>query len=62
MNITVDTEALRVADEGAAMLARVLSLQNLLRDNADLARKDRRVPEESIKSLPCNLLAGAATN
>lgn len=51
MNITVDTEALRVADEGAAMLARVLSLQNLLRDNADLARKDRRVPDESIKAL-----------
>ncbi len=51
MNVTVDTDALRVADEGAAMLGRVQSLQSKLRANADQARSDRRVPAENIQAL-----------
>jgi 3-hydroxy-9,10-secoandrosta-1,3,5(10)-triene-9,17-dione monooxygenase len=51
INLTLDTEALRVADEGAAMLQRVQSLQSLLRANADRARSERRVPVENIQAL-----------
>jgi len=51
MNLTVDTDALRVAEEGAAMLKRVQSLQPLLRANADRARLERRVPLENIQAL-----------
>jgi 3-hydroxy-9,10-secoandrosta-1,3,5(10)-triene-9,17-dione monooxygenase len=48
MNISVDTEALRVADEGAAMQQRVGSLHPLLRANTGKALEDRRVPVENI--------------
>ena len=51
MNISVDTEVLRVADEGAAMLQRVESLQPLLRANTGKALDDRRVPVENIDAL-----------
>ena len=51
MNIQVDTDALRVADEGAAMLGRVESLQKMLRANAEQARAERRVPAENIEAL-----------
>jgi len=51
INLTVDTDALRVAAEGAAMLERVQSLQSLLRANADRARLERRVPLENIQAL-----------
>ena len=51
LNQIVDTDALRAADEGAAMLQRVLSLQPLLRANADRARSERRVPVENIQAL-----------
>jgi 3-hydroxy-9,10-secoandrosta-1,3,5(10)-triene-9,17-dione monooxygenase len=51
MNIPVDTDALRVADEGGAMLGRVESLQKLLRANAEQARSQRRVPAENIEAL-----------
>jgi 3-hydroxy-9,10-secoandrosta-1,3,5(10)-triene-9,17-dione monooxygenase len=51
MNVSVDTDALRVADEGAAMLGRVQSLQSLLRGNTDRARTERRVPPENIQAL-----------
>jgi 3-hydroxy-9,10-secoandrosta-1,3,5(10)-triene-9,17-dione monooxygenase len=51
INQIVDTDALRAADEGAAMLQRVQSLQTLLRSNADRARSERRVPVENIQAL-----------
>lgn len=51
MNIPVDTDALRVADEGAAMLGRVESLRTALRANAARARSERRVPLENIEAL-----------
>lgn len=51
MNVTVDTDALRVADEGAAMLGRVQSLQTLLRANTEQARNARRVPSQNILAL-----------
>ncbi len=51
MNVTVDTDTLRVADEGAAMLERVQSLQSLLRSNTEKARDERRVPVENIQAL-----------
>lgn len=51
MNVTVDTDALRVADEGAAMLGRVQALQKLLCANTDRARSERRVPTENIQAL-----------
>jgi 3-hydroxy-9,10-secoandrosta-1,3,5(10)-triene-9,17-dione monooxygenase len=51
MNVTVDTDALRVADEGAAMLGRVQSLQSLLRSNTEKARNERRVPVANIQAL-----------
>lgn len=51
LNMLVDIDALRVADEGAAMFARVQSLQGLLRANADRARGERRVPVENIEAL-----------
>ncbi|MEZ5573034.1 MAG: flavin-dependent monooxygenase [Halioglobus sp.] len=50
-HMMLDTDALRVADEGAAMLARVEALRSLLRSNADLARAERRVPADNIKAL-----------
>lgn len=51
LNQIVDTDALRAADEGAAMLQRVLALQPMLRANAELARSERRVPAENIQAL-----------
>lgn len=51
MNVPVDTDALRVADEGDAMLGRVKSLAAILRANAEKARSDRRVPLENIEAL-----------
>ena len=44
MNISLDTEALRVSDEGAAMLQRVESLHPLLRANTGKALEDPQVP------------------
>lgn len=51
MNTPVNSEALRTVDEGAAMLGRVQALQTLLRDNADKARSERRVPAQNILAL-----------
>ena len=51
MNVIVDTDALRVADEGAAMLGRIQSLQTLLQSNTGKARLERRVPVENIQAL-----------
>lgn len=51
MTVIVDTDALRDADEGAAMLGRVRSLQTLLRANTGKARTERRVPVENIQAL-----------
>ncbi len=44
-------ETVATKDAGAAMLARVQALQPLLRDNAALARSERRVPDENIRAL-----------
>lgn len=51
MSVPVDTDALRVTNEGAAMLGRVESLQTMLRANAEKARSERRVPLENIQAL-----------
>lgn len=51
LNQIVDTDALRAADEGAAMLERVQALRSLLRANANRARSERRVPAENIQAL-----------
>lgn len=51
MNLAVDTDALRVAEEGAAMIERVQALQPMLRDNAARANTERRVPQENIDAL-----------
>jgi 3-hydroxy-9,10-secoandrosta-1,3,5(10)-triene-9,17-dione monooxygenase len=51
MNKPVNTDALRRVDEGAAMLGRIQGLQTLLRDNAERARSERRVPVENIQAL-----------
>jgi len=51
MNVIVDTDALRVANEGAAMLGRIQSLQTLLQSNTAKARLERRVPVENIQAL-----------
>lgn len=51
MNLAVDTDALRIAEEGAAMLERVHALQPMLRDNAARANSERRVPQENIDAL-----------
>ena len=51
MNLAVDTDALRVAEEGAAMLERIEALQPLLRDNAQRANEERRVPQANIDAL-----------
>lgn len=51
MNLALDTDALRVAEEGAAMLQRIESLQPMLRANAKRANEERRVPQENIDAL-----------
>ena len=51
MNKPLKSNAVRVADEGAAMLERVQALQTLLQDNVDKARTERRVPVENIEAL-----------
>jgi len=51
MNKPLDSNALRVAEEGVAMRGRVQALQTLLRANVDKARTERRVPAENIEAL-----------
>jgi hypothetical protein len=51
VNIALDTEALRIADEGTSMLERIESLQTMFRANAEVARNERRVPAENIQAL-----------
>jgi len=51
MNLALDPDALRTAQEGAEMLGRVMALQPLLRDNARRASEERRVPVENIEAL-----------
>lgn len=51
MNLAVDTDALRVSEEGAAMLQRIEALQPMLRENAARANEERRVPQENIDAL-----------
>ena len=49
--MALDTDELRVADEGTTMLERVESLRTMYRTNAELARDERRVPAENIEAL-----------
>ena len=51
MNITVDTDMLRAAEEASAMLDRIEALQPMLLANEELARSERRVPQENIDAL-----------
>jgi 3-hydroxy-9,10-secoandrosta-1,3,5(10)-triene-9,17-dione monooxygenase len=51
MNAPVNDTAIQTAAEGAAMLERVIALQPLLRNNAEQARSERRVPQENIQAL-----------
>ena len=51
MNLPLDPDALRVAQQGEAMLERIQALVPLLRDNSQRAREERRVPEENVKAL-----------
>lgn len=51
MNITVDTDMMRAAEEGSAMLERIEALQPMLLANQELARTERRVPQENIQAL-----------
>jgi hypothetical protein len=51
MNKPLDSNALRVAEEGVAMRGRVQALQTLLRANVDKARTERRVQAENIEAL-----------
>ncbi|MEZ5568968.1 MAG: flavin-dependent monooxygenase [Halioglobus sp.] len=51
MNLPLDPEALRVAQQGEEMLERIHALLPLLRDNAAQAREERRVPKENIEAL-----------
>ncbi|MFT4519962.1 MAG: 3-hydroxy-9,10-secoandrosta-1,3,5(10)-triene-9,17-dione monooxygenase [Halioglobus sp.] len=51
MNPPIQEDVIQPADAGAAMLARVESLQSMFRDNASKARSERRVPLENIQAL-----------
>ena len=51
MNLPLDPEALRAAQQGEEMLQRINALLPLLRDNAGRAREERRVPAENIEAL-----------
>lgn len=51
MNLPLDPDALRTEQQGGAMLERVIALQPLLRDNAQRAQEERRVPVENIDAL-----------
>lgn len=51
MTLSAETSAFASADQGAAMLERVIALQPMLRANADLACRERRVPVENIEAL-----------
>ena len=51
MNVTVASNPLRNAADGAAMLERIESLRTMFADNAETARRERRVPVENIEAL-----------
>ncbi|MFK7977206.1 MAG: flavin-dependent monooxygenase [Halioglobus sp.] len=51
MNVAIDADAMRVAEEGAAMLERIEALQPLFQENAARAHQERRVPQENIDAL-----------
>ncbi len=51
MNNRLNMDVLQRREEGEAMLSRIQGLQTLLRDNADRARSERRVPAENIAAL-----------
>lgn len=51
MNNRLNMDVLQRREEGEAMLSRILGLQTLLRDNAERARSERRVPAENIAAL-----------
>ena len=51
MNVAVKRSVQMGDEAGAAMLAKVEALQPMLRDNAALAREERRVPVENVQAL-----------
>ncbi len=51
MTVHMDEKALETRREGAEMLARVQALAPLLRENAERANAERRVPAENIEAL-----------
>jgi 3-hydroxy-9,10-secoandrosta-1,3,5(10)-triene-9,17-dione monooxygenase len=51
MTARVNEEAIAKARAGQEMLKRVVALQPMLRDNAQRAREERRVPQENIQAL-----------
>ena len=51
MNMSLNTNALEAAGEGAALLQRIQALQPMLRGNGTQAREQRRVPVENIEAL-----------
>ena len=51
MNTAVDTDILRATEEASAMFNRIEALQPMLLANAELARSERRVPQENIDAL-----------
>lgn len=51
MTISIDPETMRATQAGEAMLERIEALQPLFRDNADRARRERRLPDENVAAL-----------
>ena len=51
MTARVNEEAIAKARAGQDMLKRIIALQPMLRDNAQRAREERRVPRENIQAL-----------
>lgn len=51
MTARVNEEAIAKARAGQEMLKRIVALQPMLRDNAQRAREERRVPKENIQAL-----------
>ena len=51
MNAPIDSDTLKRAEAGEAMLERIRALQPLLRENTGRARVERRVPQENIDAL-----------
>lgn len=51
MTIAMDEKLRETSEAGAAMLERITALQPMIRDNAERARSERKVPQENIDAL-----------